>query len=127
MASKRSAGLILDFFSKRSKPQASSLLTEEIPLVDFTLPPTSSRDENTRISSTNKTSPPVETSNLSNLNGVSEHNLEHENRDEILDVSNNPVDDPDDLIQGIMEFCDGDIDIQRLKSEVYMIYDFLNL
>ncbi len=42
----------------------------------------------------------------------------------ILDISNNLVDDPDDLIQGIMEFCDGDIDIQRLRSEVSMIYDF---
>ncbi|CAF1413550.1 unnamed protein product, partial [Didymodactylos carnosus] len=35
----------------------------------------------------------------------------------ILNVSNNPVHDLDDLIQGIMEFCDGDIDIQRLKAE----------
>ncbi|CAF1228899.1 unnamed protein product [Didymodactylos carnosus] len=42
----------------------------------------------------------------------------------ILNVSNNPVHDLDDLIQGIMEFCDGDIDIQRLKAEVHMIYDF---
>jgi hypothetical protein len=42
----------------------------------------------------------------------------------IFDVSNNPVDNPDDLIQGIMEFCDDVIDIQRLKSEVYMMYDF---
>ncbi len=45
----------------------------------------------------------------------------------ILNVSNNPVDDPDDLIRGIMEFCDGDIDIQRLKAEVHMIYDFFTL
>ncbi len=61
MTPKRPAGSILDFFSKRSKAQASSLLTEEIPLVEFTVPPTSSRDENSRISSANKTSPPVET------------------------------------------------------------------
>ena len=43
----------------------------------------------------------------------------------ILNVSNNPAHDQDDLIQGIMEFCDCDKDIQRLKAEVHMIYDFL--
>jgi hypothetical protein len=39
----------------------------------------------------------------------------------VPDVSNNPIYDPNDLIQGIMEFSDSDIDIQRLKSEVQMI------
>jgi hypothetical protein len=35
MASKRSTGSILDFFSKKSKAQGSPLSTEEIPLVDI--------------------------------------------------------------------------------------------
>ena len=42
----------------------------------------------------------------------------------ILNVSNNPAHDQGDLIQGIMEFCGCDIDIQRLKAEVHTIYDF---
>ena len=42
----------------------------------------------------------------------------------IFNVSNNPAHDQDDLIQGIMEFCDCDIDIQRLKAEVHVIYGF---
>ena len=45
----------------------------------------------------------------------------------ILNASNNPAHDQDDFIQGIMEFCDCDIDIQRLKAEVHMIYDFLKI
>ena len=33
----------------------------------------------------------------------------------ILNVSSNPVHDSENLIHAIMEFCDSDIDIQRLK------------
>jgi hypothetical protein len=53
----------LILFSKESKGRASSLSTEEISLVDFTDLLTSSRDENTEISSVTKISPLVETSN----------------------------------------------------------------
>jgi hypothetical protein len=53
---KRSAGSILDFFSKKSKAHGSSLSTEEIPLVDITDLRTVSRDENTEISSATKIS-----------------------------------------------------------------------
>ena len=80
MASKRSAGSILDFFSKKSKAQTSSPFTEEIPLVDFTDSSTISQDENTRISSKNQTSPSAEMPSLSNLNDVSEHDFENENQ-----------------------------------------------
>jgi hypothetical protein len=53
----------LILFSKESKGRASSLSTEEISLVDFTDLLTSSRDENTEISSVTKISPLVETLN----------------------------------------------------------------
>ena len=43
----------------------------------------------------------------------------------LLNVSNNSAHDQDDLIRGIMEFCDCDIDIQRLEAQVHMIYEFL--
>ncbi len=56
MASKRSTGSILDFFSRKSKAQGSSLSTEEIPLVDITDLRTGSRDENTKISFATKIS-----------------------------------------------------------------------
>ncbi len=56
MASKRSTGSILDFFSEKSKAQGSSLSTEEIPLLDITDLRTGSRDENTEISSATKIS-----------------------------------------------------------------------
>jgi hypothetical protein len=56
MASKRSAGSILDFFSKKPKTEGSSLSTEEIPLVDITDLQTGSRDENTEVSSATKIS-----------------------------------------------------------------------
>ncbi|CAF1549031.1 unnamed protein product, partial [Didymodactylos carnosus] len=72
------------FFFKKSKAQASSLSTQEIPLVDFSNLPSSSQDENNEISSATKISTLVETSNLSNLNNVLENNLEHENQDEIF-------------------------------------------
>ena len=82
MVSKRSAGSIPVFFSKKWKAHASSLSTAEIPLVDCTDLPTSSRDENTEISSATKISPLVETLNLSNLNNVSQNDRDDENQDE---------------------------------------------
>jgi hypothetical protein len=88
MASKRSAGSILDFFSKKSKAQTSSLLTEEIPLVDFTDSSTTSRDESAQIFTTNQKAPSAETPNSSNFNDVSEHDLEHENQNETFSSSN---------------------------------------
>ncbi|CAF0953813.1 unnamed protein product [Adineta steineri] len=112
MASKRSSGSILDFFSKKSKAQAPVLSTEEIPLVDFTILPTSSRGENTEISSATKIYPLIETSNLTNLNNVSENDLEHESQDEVFDTSNisSNTDNPIPLLQpaNLVTSCSSD-------------------
>jgi hypothetical protein len=55
MSSKRSAGSILEYFTKTVKGQKSSLSTdvaiEEIGLIDFIDLPTSSRDKNSEIPS----------------------------------------------------------------------------
>ncbi|CAF2490996.1 unnamed protein product [Rotaria sp. Silwood2] len=101
MTSKRSTGSILDVFFFKSKSQASSLSTEEMSLVDFADLPTSSRDENTEISSATKISPFIQTSNLSNLNNVSKNDLELENQDDIFDNSNvsSNMDNPISLLQ----------------------------
>ncbi len=74
--------------SERSKAQSSPFLTYKILLLDVTDSLTSSRDEISRISSANQTSPLVETSNLSNLNNVSENDFEHRNQDEIFNSFN---------------------------------------
>ena len=94
MASKRSGGSILGFFSK-SKVQVSSLSTQEIPLVDFSSRLISSHD---KISSAPKISTVVETSYLSNLNNLSQG--------EIFDSSNVSLttDSPTVVVAAIDEF-----------------------
>ncbi|CAF3885704.1 unnamed protein product, partial [Rotaria sp. Silwood1] len=45
----------------------------------------------------------------------------------ILNVSNNPPDSFNDYIKTIIDFCHGDIDLDRLKSEALMISDFFKV
>ncbi|CAF1531278.1 unnamed protein product [Adineta steineri] len=93
MSSKRPTESILVSFSKKLNAQASSLLREEIPLVDCTDRSSSLRDANAKISSVTKTPPLDETSNISDLN-VSENDIEHENKDKVFDsfyVSSNMI------------------------------------
>ncbi|CAF4015734.1 unnamed protein product, partial [Rotaria sp. Silwood1] len=42
----------------------------------------------------------------------------------IIHVANNSLDDPNDCVQSIKDFCYGDIDVERLKGEALMIFDF---
>jgi hypothetical protein len=56
MSSKRSAGSILQYFTKKVTGQKSSVSTGEIALIDFTDLPTSFRDKNSEISSVTQAS-----------------------------------------------------------------------
>jgi hypothetical protein len=56
MSSKRSAGSILQYFTKKVTGQKSSVFTGEIALIDFTDLPTSFRDKNSEISSVTQAS-----------------------------------------------------------------------
>ncbi len=42
----------------------------------------------------------------------------------IIDLSNNPLDDVNERIQLIMDFCKDDINVRKLQAEAYMISDF---
>jgi len=43
----------------------------------------------------------------------------------IINVANNPIDHPDGHIQVIVDFCSGDIDVEKLKAETNMISDYV--
>ncbi|CAF3499711.1 unnamed protein product [Rotaria sp. Silwood1] len=89
MSAKRAAGTIIEYFTKKPKGPTSSP-AEESSLVDFTDVSTSSRDENSEVSSTAHSTQHLDRSSLSKLDNLSNNCHESENRCR-------PFDDSDQL------------------------------
>ncbi|CAF3317882.1 unnamed protein product [Rotaria sp. Silwood2] len=85
MASKRCAGSILEYFTKKVKSTTTSVSTEGIALTDLTDLSTSSGDEALEAPFVTQTTPLVNPLHLSNTNNLLKNNDESENRPEIFD------------------------------------------
>ncbi|CAF1410883.1 unnamed protein product [Rotaria sordida] len=84
MASKRCAGSILEYFTKKVKSTTTSVSTEGIGITDLS---TNSGDEALEAPFVTQTTPLVNPLHLSNANNLLENNDESENRPEIFDNS----------------------------------------
>ncbi|CAF4011405.1 unnamed protein product, partial [Rotaria sp. Silwood1] len=80
MASKRCAGSILEYFTKKMKSSTASVSTKEIALTDLINLSTSSRDEVLEESFVAQSTPLVNSLNLFNTNSLLENYDESENR-----------------------------------------------
>ncbi|CAF4199706.1 unnamed protein product, partial [Rotaria sordida] len=81
MASKRCAGSILEYFTKKVKSTTTSVSTEGIGITDLS---TNSGDEALEAPFVTQTTPLVNPLHLSNANNLLENNDESENRPEIF-------------------------------------------